>query len=167
MCCELQYHHHISSTLTLPSYLCSQDQSFYDELGTCCCLSDINVDFVIACKDHVHLAEQQILAKHTGGSIYLCNDLSTPYHNASLSQIHAYIQSLILEDHYWNCVMKLRVSGGIDIESVCGCVSSNEDEDPIAAMMNAHSTVEFCLDFPKYVEGESVFLQMATLYPFN
>lgn len=147
------------------SYLASQDQSFYDELGLCCCISGVSVDLIVACRDHVHLAEQQILPKHTGGSIYLCNDLGTPYHNASLSQLHAYIQSLILEEHYFDCVMKLRISGNIGIESVCGSVSTNEDEDPVAALMTSHSTVEFCLDYPKYVEGETVFLQAAVLYP--
>lgn len=153
------------STYSPLSYLSSQDQSFYDELGACCCFSGVNVDLIVACREHVHLAEQQILPKHTGGSVYLCNDLGTPYHNAALSQLHAYIQSLILEEHYWDCVMKLRVSGEIGIESVCGSVSTNEDEDPIAAMMNSHSTVEFCLDYPKYVEGDAVFLQAAILYP--
>jgi hypothetical protein len=33
--------------------------------------------------------------------------------------------------------------------------------------MDSHSTIEFVLDLPKYVETKEVFTQCAVLYPFQ
>ena len=68
---------------------------------------------IIACKEHVHLAEQMILPYHTGGHVYLMNDLPDEFQNSYLSELHAYIQNLVLKPHYWNVIMKMRVSGGM------------------------------------------------------
>lgn len=145
-------------------YLCSQNEALYSELGTACAMSSICVDFVIACREHVHVAEQQNLSELTGGMVYLCNDIGTPYTNAWLTEIHGYIQNLVLKQHNWDAVLKLRVNNGIKIENVCGHCVQNDDEEVIVPLLDTHSTIEYTFDLPKYLTEEYVYIQLAVLY---
>ena len=56
---------------------------------------------------------------------------------------------------------------GIKIESYCGCISTNEDGDPIASLFDSDSTVEISLDIPKYLTDPIIYAQIAVLYPFS
>ena len=53
------------------------------------------------------------------------------------------------------------------MESYCGCLTLNEDNDPVVPMMDTDSTVEVCLDMPKYISEPYVYAQMAVLYPYE
>lgn len=141
-------------------YLRSQDESYYSELGVTCAMASVCVDFVVASKEHVHLAEQQTLASQSGGSVYLVKDGA-----AGLAELHAYLQTLVIREHYWDAVAKLRVSGGLKVQSVTGSGVTSDEQDPIVPMLDCQSSFEFALDFPKYIEGNDVYLQFAILYP--
>lgn len=145
-------------------YLCSKDEIVYDELGTACCFSSVCIDFIVACREHVHLAEQQILADRTGGSVYLCNEIGTVYTNSYLTEIHGYIQNLVLKQHNWDAVMKLRVSNGLTIENVSGHCIQNDDDEVVIPLLDNHTTIEFVFDLPKYLNEKDVYLQLAILY---
>ena len=130
---------------------------------------------MVATSDHVHLAEQQIASQQSGGSVRLFAEWGPLEREHSLCELHAYLQSLVLRPHYWSVVMKMRVSAGgvfygilcagVGVESYCGCVTLNEDGDPIAAMCDAEFSLEVCLDLPKYLAEPVVYAQMAVLYP--
>lgn len=67
---------------------------------------------MVATSDHVHLAEQQIVSQQSGGSVKLFAEWGPLAREHSLCEFHAYLQSLVLRPHYWNVVMKMRVSAG-------------------------------------------------------
>ena len=112
-----------------------------------------------------------------GGHVYVLNDLESEYHDSYLTELHAYIQNLVIQPHYSNVIMKLRISGGtiiamylsigIKVESYCGCITLNEDGDPIASLFDSDSTVEISLDIPKYLTDQSIYAQIAVLYPYH
>lgn len=144
-------------------YLRSQDESYYSQLGILCGSQDITVDIAIITDSHVHLAEQYPLTYRTGGSVHCFRGGAI-----GLAELHGYLQSVVLENHQRETVGKLRVSGGLKVSAVRGggILSGEDDEsdEPIMAAMTEHSTWEFQLDFPKYVEGSEVYLQFAVLY---
>lgn len=141
-------------------YLRSQDESFYSELGVTCAMASVCVDFVVASREHVHLAEQQMLAAQSGGAVYLVKEGA-----AGLAELHAYLQTLVIREHCWDAVAKLRVSGGLKVQGVTGNGVPSDELDPIVPLMHSQSSFEFQLDFPKYIDGDDVFLQFAILYP--
>ena len=51
------------------------------------------------------------------------------------------------------------------MESYCGCLTLNEDDDPIVPLMDSDSTLEVCLELPKHISEPYVYAQMAVLYP--
>ena len=60
----------------------------------------------------MHLAEQQAAALQCGGSVKVFPEWGPLAREHSLCELHAYLQSLVLRPHYWDVVMKLRVSAG-------------------------------------------------------
>lgn len=44
--------------------------------------------------------------------MYILNDIAGEYHDSYLMELHAYIQNLVIQPHYSDVVMKLRISGG-------------------------------------------------------
>ena len=145
-------------------YLSSRDEVVYTETGTACCMSSVCVDFIVACREHVHLAEQASLARLSGGNVYICNDITGPYVNNAFAEIHGYIQNLVLKQHNWDVTMKLRVSNGIKVESACGHCTENDEGEVFVAVLDNHSTIEYTLDLPKYLNEPDVYLQLAVLY---
>ena len=60
----------------------------------------------------MHLAEQAALCQQWGGGVKLCPFWGPLEREHALCERHAYLQSLALRAHYWDVVMKLRVSAG-------------------------------------------------------
>ena len=129
-------------------YLRSQDEAYYSELGVTCAMAGVCVDFVVASKEHVHLAEQQTLASQSGGSVYLVKDGA-----AGLAELHAYLQTLVIYSmqiltgvlSVAMCINFISMSKG-SMERICEVLAEQPTitapADPVTCVQDG--SVDFC-----------------------
>ncbi|KAK8805801.1 hypothetical protein WA158_002457 [Blastocystis sp. Blastoise] len=146
------------STLYLPS----DNMATYEDLALYCVIHQICVHLCLLTAEHVHLAEMRRLAEVTGGTIYLIDDLLIN-RDYSISELHAYIQNIVLKYQVYEGVLKIRTSKELKFVDAYGGFSRGEDEIYVPVIDNDRCFY-IKLDLPKYLYEKEQFVQCALLY---
>ena len=143
-------------------YLRSQDEAYYSELGVTCAMASVCVDFVVASKEHVHLAEQQMLASQSGGSVYLVKDGA-----AGLAELHAYLQVLVLNPSARSLSGRLRLSEGLNLITYYGGVVNDPQGNTFScSCMTPDASIVAEIGIDRYIKKPYAYAQFAVLFGF-
>lgn len=114
------------------------------------------------------------LISNLGGTIYYKPTLSGPYRDHTLSEIHAYLQVLVLNETYRSFSARLRLSEGclivcssfigLSVAAYRGGLMTSDNSCYTSSCVTSESSVVAEIEMDRYIKGPYAYAQYAVLY---